>query len=314
MNETIFCRDCKYLDSTCETKNRDESLPEFDWDLLELFQSQPFEAFDNEQYREPKIKAIPIKLPQQKIIPVISNKYKKENIVLFPFSSLSKKDSNFDIHRTFGENTKVGLLMTSKDIELIDFITDTAWHSRLKKRKFDFVCSPNISFYFNQPSCSTINNRLLTYKTIAELINNDIPTIPSLMFTWESDVLKYVDWLNKCKFEYVYFNTQMVKKDAVFNSMIERLEKYVLPNLNAKIILVGVFSIDRIAALEKISDKFIYASTYMSILSGLKVEWKNNKERKLGQFEELYFENIFEKNMKNYRQSLSKVTEVCYGW
>jgi len=312
--ETDFCDTCQFLDKECEMRIvRD--VP-FDEDMLEYFPNVPFPAEDIYKYKGFKLKALPVKL-DDKFIPMLSSTYRyDESTIAVPITSL-KLNSKYkkDCHISFPRAKQVGLVMSAKDEFLLKFIEADdidggEWAVGLRNKNFDFVLSPQISFYYNQPSCSTVYNRLLTYKSIKELIDAGIPTIPQIGFLWEKDLKDYIKWLVACKFQYAYINLQQVKYDSEFEISLETvrmLDKLVGDKF--EIIVLGVFSIDRIKQLEKIRP-FKYINTSLHILSTLRVEWKNGKERKLNEFDAMYYEDVMKNNLFNYRKALQKASVI----
>ena len=98
---------------------------------------------------------------------------------------------------------------------------------------------------------------------------------------------------------------QLSKVDSVFEKGIEYiklLNKYV----DAKIILTGVFDIDRIKTLEKIRP-FIYASSYLSILATNRVAWTKSREIKKDIIDAMFFGDVLKGSITNYRKALKGV-------
>lgn len=311
--ETPFCEQCSWLGSYCEMSKIDDRP--FNIDLADIFPASPMPLEAYKRYDQIKVKPLPIP-DLDKIINVVGNKYSfEEKTILFPLSGIKLNSKvQKDIHTKFHKDTKVGLMMSAKDIFLHDFIQandfpetdEITWAKELKKRNFDFVLSPNTSFYYNMPSCSQVFIRFLQYKTISELLDAGIPVIPSAQFIWESDIVRYGKWLNKMKFSHVYFNMQLATYDSQFKASLPAI-KMLSENVNAEIILLGVFNPDRIKELEKIR-KFIYVNSHLHILSTQRVVWHSpKKEVKEDIWNAMYYEDTMVKNIKNYRKYMSKI-------
>lgn len=303
--ETMWCDECKLYGNRCEMRVIDSSP--FDLDLLEIFPNAPYAALEMLKYAEPKIKALPVEGLKETILPVISNSYKyEEDTAIFPFIGYNIKGKAYkDIHSLYKPNTKVGLLMSGKDEFLTETLNNPLWVEKITARKFDFVLSPNISFYYNQPSCSTVLNRLTSYKAIVELINAGVPVIPSANFLWDSDLERFTNWLNDCEFQYVYFNMQQSKYDSIFESAIEYLNK-LNKKFNGTVIVLGVFDPDRIKILSKIGD-FKYISSQLNMLSIQRVVWKAGKEEKKNSLDAMFYDDLMNENIINYRKFVTKL-------
>lgn len=311
--ETPFCEKCDWKGSYCEM-NRSDKRP-FNMELADIFPASPLPLEAYKRYDQIKVKALPI--PElDKIINVIGNKYSyPEKTVMFPLSGIKLNSKvQKDIHVKFHKDTTVGLMMSAKDIFLHNFIqandfpeTDKiVWAENLAKRNFDYVLSPNTSFYYNMPSCSQVFIRFLQYKAISELLDAGIPVIPSAQFIWESDIKRYGAWLNKMGFSHVYFNMQLATYDSQFKASLPSI-KMLSDNVKAEIILLGVFNPERIKELEKIR-KFIYVNSHLHILSTQRVVWHSpTKEVKEDIWNAMYYEDTMVKNIKNYRKYMSKI-------
>lgn len=305
------CPKCPWFKNKyCEMKKLDKRP--FNQDLLSIFPDNPIYLEGHKEYDQISVKALPIPKIKDKYLSVVANKYSYfEDTMLFPLSGLKLNSKvQKDIHNKFNPKSKVGLMMSAKDIFLHDFIQandfdDITWAEELKKRNFDFVFSPNTSFYYNMPSCSQIYVRLLQYKSISELLDAGIPTIPSVQFIWESDLKRYAKWLNKSGFEYVYFNMQLATYDSQFKSSLEFIE-LLNKHVKQEIILLGVFNPERIKELEKIR-KFKYVNSHLHVLSTQRVVWvKPNEEVKENVWDAMYYEDTMIKNIKNYKSYMKK--------
>lgn len=304
--ETQFCEHCGFLGKQCQMRRLDKR--EFNPDLEDEFPNVPFPAEWIMEFEKPKVKALPVKGLEEKFIPVVGNSYTyKAYSVIMPLTSLGVgKKHKKDVHDMFPLIEYVGLCMTAKDKFLLEFIQardmEVTWAKELTNRNYDFVLSPNISFYGSQPSCSTVYNRLLTYKTIKELLDVGIPVVPSLGSLWEEDLKEYGKWISKCGFEYVYMNMQLLKYNSTFQNAVDNL-KFIGNYIDADIILVGVFDPDRIKELEKIR-KFKYISSQLHVLATKRVSWYKGVETKLDQFDSMYYDKVMSVNIKNYNNVL----------
>ena len=305
VEETPFCSECKFYKKECAVRLVDDKP--FDVNLLEYFPNEPSVLIEYEKYNKVAIKKVPFNFEiKDRFVPVVSGKYGyEEDTVLFPVSNL-RLDQKFnqDIHRRFPATNHVGLMMNARDGFLFGFVKDN-WIENLAVKNFDFIFSPNFSFYYNQPSCSTVLNRFLTYKAIAEITSKGIPAVPCVNFLWEEDLKEYSKWLKKYSFKYVYYNLQLSKVDSVFDKGIEYI-KLLNKHIDAEIILTGVFDTNRIKVLEKIRP-FIYTNSYLNVLSTNRVVWSKKGEKKKDIIDAMFFGDVLRENILNYRKALKGV-------
>ena len=301
--ETVYCDQCPYLGTRCEMRRLNDRP--FDQELLPFFSDTPFTLVDFQQYAEIAVKALPV--PKFEVFtPVINNKYmQKESVVLFPMSNLKiSEKAHKDIHQIFPNVKHVGLVMNAKDDFLIPYVEREDWTKAIVSRNFDFSFSPNISFYYNQPSCSTVLNRFRVYKTIKDLLDKGIPVVPSVGFLWEDDLKRYGVWLHKSGFEKVYVNIQMVKFDSGFQQVLDQL-RLISKYVKADIIVSGVFDIARMKEINKIR-KCSYTNSQLHVLSSNRRAWKNGKHQKVNGFDAMFYDDVMSTNIVNYRSSIRK--------
>lgn len=278
----------------------------FDVTMLHMFPNEPDLALSLEQYARPKIKALPIKKFSQQIIPVIGNKYPhREDAVLYPMTSIRPEMKVYrSVHSLFEQTMRVGLIMSAKDEPLLNFVRHPKWVDVIKNRGFDFVLSPNISFYANQPSCSTVANRFLVYKTVAELVRGGVPVIPSANFLWESDLVRYAKWITDCGFDYVYMNFQTVKHDSDFELALGML-KLLNKHIHCGVVILGVFDVDRIKVIEKVR-RCHYVSTQLHIYAAGRFSWKRKEVKKLDVLDGMFYDDVYQDNLVSYRAAVSE--------
>lgn len=285
------------------------SVAPFDAAMAVVFPDEPFDVFPYAKYAEPSVKSLPIKLPDTQFIPVTNNRYgHEEPVILYPFSTLGSSNSErsrSDIHTLFPKVEQVGLLMTGKDIPLVEFTREESWTKVIAKKNFDFVFSPNFSFFNNQPSCSTVLNRLLIYKSIKELLSEGIPVIPTIDYLWLSDLDRYAKWLNRSGFDYVYFNAQRLKDENAY----DRLEKDLITineRVEAEVIIVGMNNVEKIKRFNRIR-KYRYAHSQLHMLSANRIKLlPNGKEEKSGKLEFLFYDDLLQFNLESYRTLLQR--------
>lgn len=308
--ETIFCQDCQFLDKECSMLKKD-SRP-FDENLKHLFLDVPVLAEKYKVFKEPKIKNL-AELPEisEKYLFVFTNPCKEfEETVIVPMSMVSKssKSKPKNLHSSFNAK-KIGAVLSAKAPFLLPFIEEdnisgkVEWVKRLKDKGVDFVFAPNISFYSNQPSCSVVYNRFVTYKTLKELNDYGMPAIPSMLYLWDKDLKNYCNWIAKTGYKAVYLNMQLTQAKKNYFFAIESIKKIMdyLPK-DTFIYLLGVHSPDRIAEIEKLNGNFKYFSSRLSIASQNRFLWDKGKEVKLPLFEGMYYDDVMVKNIKSYRE------------
>lgn len=308
--ETIFCQDCQFLDKECSMLKKD-SRP-FDEELRHLFIDAPILADRYKGFKEPKIKNL-VELPEieEKYLFVFTNPYMEfEDTVIVPMSIFNKatKGKTKNLHSSFNAK-KIGVVLSAKDPFLLSFIEEdnvsgkVEWVNKLKAKGVDFVLAPNISFYSNQPSCATVYNRFLTYKTLKELNDYGMPAIPSMLYLWDKDLKNYCKWIAKTGYKAVYLNMQLTQAKKNYDFAIESIKKVMeyLPK-DICIYLLGVHSQERIAEVEKLNGNFKYLSSRLSIASQNRFFWVAGKEKKVPLFEGMYFDDVMKKNIKSYRE------------
>lgn len=303
--ETIFCPECSYRSSLCEMQKLSDV--EFDLSLYDYFPNEPFQIKDIDKYDRIKLTANKLKVRFDKFIPTTDSQVDELKDVFYPLSSFNIDAQNpQNIHKTF-PNMRVGLLMTGKDPMLVDFIKSDTWVQKIINKKFDYVFAPNLSFYNNQPSCSTVYNRLLSYKAVYELNESGLPVIPSINFIWKSDLQRYSNWLNECGFNYVYLNVQLVKSAKHFNQLFDYI-KLIKKHVKAKLIIVGVLDLQRISELENIGN-FFYTNSGIHALSSLKLLWSPTGDYKKVDLVNggMYYKDVFKRNYRNYISKLNRV-------
>lgn len=303
--EVPFCENCVYRKKECQMKQMND-MP-FDEMLLEYFPNIPDYIDDFIQYKEVSVKALDVPEIEEIFYPVVPvSMTVKSPISFIPFSAMSFNKTVRPIAKNKESNTKLCLAMNGKDDVLEEFISKSDWTDFVKAKGFDFMFSPNFSFYYNQPSCSIVLNRLKTYKAIKDALDANIPVVPAVSYVWLEDLKSYASWIKKSGFKYVYINAQMVKQDSTYQVFLENAKNIlsVFQDSDIKIIISGIFSVPRVRDLRRLSDKFIFISSFLAVFAQQRLLWTEKGEKKVSGSESLFCEGILAKSVVNYLNAI----------
>lgn len=307
------CDSCSFCTFYSRCERMKLSNTPFSEDLLDsLLFPNNFENIEDcfpgiEKYITPKIRAEKIGVKFPKMSFVTHAKFDAdEEILTYPLPKLAISATRFS-NISAKRQSKIGLLLVDRPEELHDFYNKKNWLKQITARKFDFVFSPAFSFFYNQPSCSTVANRLLVYKSVSEMVEVGIPTIPNFDWLWESDAEEYSKWIIDCGFKYVYIPASLARAKIFFEMFLENLKKSkeLLKN-EVQIIIVGVNSIERIKRIETEIGSFKYLNSHLPVISSRNMMWSESGEEYLTSSSAISREMLFLENAARYREALFK--------
>jgi hypothetical protein len=339
-DENFYCSTCNYK-KHCE-KTVVVKAPFEHADAKQFFPDNPYAIAtmfpDIEKYRAPrlgKLAEIPVDFP--KVSFVTHQKIDAhEKVLTFPLSKLSMGMEKRLTNLAKSRQCSLGLLMSDDDKSLLSWLfgkevfqsneqylgvynnegmniasptyayLQRDWTKPFREKGFEYVMSPTVSFFFNQPACSTVQNRLLSYKFIKDLVDNGFPTIPCFLYLWESDAKAFANWINKTGFSHVYFPIQMARQEVYHDYAVKQFKLIrSLLNPSVKIIVVGASTVSRIVQYHAIDKNALYMNSYIPVISSRRLIW-GVKESRYSTDQFYLSDDIFMENAANFRKELAK--------